>query len=425
MNGLKWAGLLVIASSALGACSSDGDSSAAGGSGGSGAAGASGSTASSAGSSGSSAAGPVYAVESLVFGMSAGDSSTSYVVLLDSLASRADVTLDSAREFPGYAPLDTVAGKLYAGSGEAPQVTGFEIGSDLSWHELDTVSFGNFTTASLDGDVLVDANKGFAALADKNYVAWDPGALSLGSLMPLSADIPSKRGDFLVQRGYGHELVGDLIFQPYYWSDAAFQSFSGTSQIAVIDAAAGSFAAANEAPCPHLHITTQDEDGNLYFSNGVASIPPVALDDTQPHNCMVRVNAGDRAIDPAFTVDFKDLTDGREGSNLFYIGNGLAFFNVYHAERDKLTADSTYSSVMYSANYHLWTLDLKTMSAKPMAGIDYTGGQFVAFHLGDEIFVAVPNAAYSSTDIYAVSADGVAEKRFAVQGWAFKMLKVR
>jgi hypothetical protein len=80
---------------------------------------------------------------------------------------------------------------------------------------------------------------------------------------------------------------------------------------------------------------------------------------------------------------------------------------------------------MYSASYHLWTLDLATMEAKMMDGIDYTGGQYVAFHLGERVFVAVPNAAYSSTAIYEVNDAGVAEKKFDVQGWAFKMLKVR
>ncbi|HYQ14652.1 MAG TPA: hypothetical protein VEQ58_02810, partial [Polyangiaceae bacterium] len=61
---------------------------------------------------------PLYAIESLLFGMQEGDSSTSYVMLLDSLDRTEEVSLDDGREFPGYAPLDSVDGKLYAGSGE-------------------------------------------------------------------------------------------------------------------------------------------------------------------------------------------------------------------------------------------------------------------------------------------------------------------
>jgi len=80
---------------------------------------------------------------------------------------------------------------------------------------------------------------------------------------------------------------------------------------------------------------------------------------------------------------------------------------------------------MYSSSYHLWTLDLTTMTAKIMDGIDFTGGQYVAFHLGERVFIAVPKGDYSSTAIYEVTAAGAAERKFDVQGWAFKMLKVR
>ncbi|HEY0467404.1 MAG TPA: hypothetical protein VGC79_24560 [Polyangiaceae bacterium] len=367
---------------------------------------------------------PVFAIESLVFGQSEGESSTSYVLLTHSLETQDALTLDSAREFPGYAPLDAIGGRLYAGSGEKPTITGFDVSDELVWSQIDTVSFGNFTSASIEGNVLVDAERGFVALNDKNYVSWNPSTLSIGSSVPLSDAIPSKRGALSVQRGYGHEIVGNSIYQPYYWSDDTFQSYSQQSQIALLDAAKNEFGAVMDAPCPHLHITTSDEDGNLYFSNGAASIASAVLDSEQPRNCMVRVNKGKSAIDSSFTVDFKELAEGREGSNFFYIGKGVGFFNVYHAERDD-KSDPAYGDIMYSPNYHLWTLDLKTMSAKIMDGIDFTGGQYVAFHLAGRVFVAVPNGLYSSTAIYEVLANGTAEKRFDVQGWAFKMLQVR
>ena len=402
--------------SEAGAPSSAGDTSQPGGAAGETAAG---------GAAGARPAAPLYAIESLVFGMNEGDSSTSYVMLLDSLDRSAEVTLDSGREFPGYAPVDSVGGKLYAGSGEAPTITSFEISPELTWKELDAVSFANFTSASLDGNVLVDSKHGVVALGDKNWVSYDPAALAVGDLIQLSADIPETRGELTAQRGYGHELSGTTIYQPYYWSDATFQKYAQQSQIAVFDANKSEFTNVIDAPCPHLHITTADDAGNMYFSNGAASIGSAVLDADQPRNCLVRLEKGATAIDEAFTIDFAYLTDGREGSNFFYIKDGLGFFNVYHAERDELSADTAYSTVMYSSSYHLWTLDLTTMTAKIMDGIDFTGGQYVAFHLGERVFIAVPKGDYSSTAIYEVTAAGAAERKFDVQGWAFKMLKVR
>jgi hypothetical protein len=367
---------------------------------------------------------PVYAIESLTFGMNEGDSSTSYVLLLDSLDTQAEVKIDNAVELPGYAPLDTIGGKLYAGSGEEPTVTPLEVADDLSWTALDHVSFGNYTSAPLQGYVMVDPQQSFVALNDQNWVSWNPTALATGAVLELPSSIPQTRGELTLQRGYGHEIVGKSVYQPYYWADKSFQSYSQESQIAVLDAASSKFTSVIEAPCPHLHIATQDESGNLYFSNGNASIASAALDPAQPRNCIVRVKKGATSLDEAFTVDFKDLAEGREGSNFFYVGNDVGFFNVYHAERDD-KQDPAYNDVMYSASYHLWTLDLKTMTAKIMDGIDFSGGQYVAFHLGDRVFVAIPNGAYSSTAVYEITAAGAAEKRFDVQGWAFKMLKVR
>jgi len=367
---------------------------------------------------------PVYAIESLTFGMNEGDSSTSYIILLDSLDTQDEVTLDNGRELPGYAPLDTVGGKLYAGSGEQPIVTPLEIADDLTWNELETLSFINYTTAPLQGYVMVDSKSAFAVLNDQNYVGWDPTALTTGKVLDLPSSIPQTRGELTLQRGYGHEIVDKSVYQPYYWADKSFQVYSQESQIAVLDAASSKFTSVIDAPCPHLHITTQDENGNLYFSNGIASIGSAVLDPAQPRNCMVRVKNGATGVDQAFTVDFKDLAEGREGSNFFYVGRDIGFFNVYHAERDD-KEDPAYSDVMYSANYHLWTLDLKTMTAKIMEGIDFSGGQYVAFHLGERVFVAIPNGQYTSTAVYEITAAGAAEKRFDVQGWAFKMLQVR
>ena len=44
---------------------------------------------------------PVYAIESLTFGMNEGDSSTSYVLLLDSVDTQDEIELANGRELPG------------------------------------------------------------------------------------------------------------------------------------------------------------------------------------------------------------------------------------------------------------------------------------------------------------------------------------
>ncbi len=285
------------------------------------------------------------------------------------------------------------------------------------------MSFSNYSSAPLQGNVLVDSKHAFVALGDQSYVAGTRATCRSAQhsiCRVRSAD--AGRADaaaWLWARDRRQARVSALLL-----GDQSFQSYSSQSQIAVLDALSSKFTSVIDAPCPHLHITTQDKSGNLYFSNGNASIASAAIDPAQRGNCLVRVKKGQTTLDDVFTVNFKDLADGREGSNFFYVSGEIGFFNVYHAEREG-KPDPAYNDVMYSANYHLWTLDLKTMTAKIMDGIDFSGGQYVAFHLGERVFVAIPNGAYSSTAVYEVTAAGTAEKRFDVQGWAFKMLQVR
>jgi hypothetical protein len=149
------------------------------------------------------------------------------------------------------------------------------------------------------------------------------------------------------------------------------------------------------------------------------------LNPDHPRNCFARSDAGSTAIGESSVVYFKDLTEGREGSNLLHVSGDLFVFNVYHAELDDITPETEFAAVDYSPNYHLWTLDRATMKAAMTEGIGFSGGQVTAYRIDDITYVAIPDASYSTTAVYKISDKGAAEKLFDVQGWAFKMFRVR
>jgi hypothetical protein len=369
--------------------------------------------------------GPLYAVESLIFG---DQGRFSYVALLPSLEEQPEVLLDDAREFPEYAPADAHGGMIVVGSGEAPTLTGYAISDSGDWIEAQTVSFARYATQALEASVYVGADKAYVPFDRTNHVTWNPATFTIGAEVGAPPGIPLTRGangELAVTRGYAHALRGDTLFQPYYWADQTFDLYAPVSQVSVIDTAGDRVASVVDVPCPHLHITTQDEDGDIYFSNGQGSIAAAVLDEDQPANCFARIAAGSTALDAGSIVRFRDLTGGREGSNFFYIGDGVGFFNVYHAERDDITPETSFADIDFSSSYHLWTLDLATMEARIMDGIDYAGGQFLAFRIDERSYVAVPTSDYARTAVYEVFSSGRAEKRFDVQGWAFKMFRVR
>jgi hypothetical protein len=368
---------------------------------------------------------PLYAVESLIFG---DEGSFSYVALVPALEARDRVLLSEAREFPEYAQADALDGRLIVSSGDAPTLTSYEVTDDGEWIEGDAISFSKYMSIPVDTSIYVSAEKAFVPFDTTSWVTWNPETFELGDEIAAPDEIPLARGDndeLLVWRGHSYELRGETLFQPYYWADETFHAYTRESAVSVVDVENDRVKSVFEAPCPHAHITSQDSKGNLYFSNGQGSIAAALLSEGHAKNCFFRVNAGEETIDESSITYFSDLTDGREGSNVFVVNEKLAIFNVYHAELDDLGEDAEFDAVDYSESYHLWTLDLETFEAAPMENIDYSGGQVVAYDIDGRLLLTIPAPDYSETAVYEISSDGRPEKLFDVEGWAFKVFRVR
>lgn len=366
---------------------------------------------------------PLYAIGILVM---ADGTQTTYMQLLDSFDTQPTVAVTNAREFAGYAPAAAAGGKVFISNGEAPKLTRFAIGEDKTWAEEATLGFSNYSQTPLTQSIVISDTQAYAPFDALGYVGWNPSTFALGAEVPQPQTIPLEREGLGVYRGYAHVVSGQYAYQPFYFTNSAFTQLGKTSIIGVLDAQTNTWVASPEVACPHMHLTTKDADGNMYFSPGQYSIPPAVLDTSFPRNCMVRIKAGQTTLDPDFgTVNFSDLAEGREGSNFFYIRDGIGFFNVYHAERDSVTPQTPPSAIVYSSSYHLWTYNLNTKTAAPMQGIDYAGGQYTSYRIDDRVFVAVPAGDYSATTVYEITAGGSAEKRFDTVGWAFNMFRVR
>lgn len=365
---------------------------------------------------------PLYIIQSLIFGA---EGRSSYVIPSRELVAGPPVSLAMGREFPEYSPADAIEGKLAVGSGESPSLSFFSIADDGVWTDEATLSFSNFTSQPLAGNVPVGGNEAYVPFDTTNHARYDVTTFTITGEVGAPADVPLVRDGLNANRGFGQLLRDGELFQPYYYADSEFRTYGRDSIIQTIDTLSDAPTSSQSVPCPHLHITSADDDGNLYFSNGQGSIAAALLSPGGAPNCFARINAGESTVDPASITAFRDLTGGREGSNLFYIGGGKALFNVYHAERDALSADSELEVVDMSSSYHLWTLDLATGQAAMLEGVDFAGGQFTALRVDGRTIVTIPAANYASTTFYDVTPDLVVSRLFEVEGWAFKTFRLR
>ncbi len=355
------------------------------------------------------------------------DGSKSYVILLPNLGVQPDVTLEGGREFGGFSPADVHDGKVIVGSGEAASSSVFELDEDLTWDELGSVGFSNYTSEAISANVSVSSNKIYTPIQVVDFLTWDPNSFELGQVVSAPDTLLSfaESSDLLVRRGYSTELRGDTLFQPYYFSDDAYGAFAGCRKSASSTRKTTLSPTCSTSIARTCTSRRRTRTATSTSSNGQYSIAPAVLTPDHPKNCFVRINAGETTVDPDSLTYFADIAEGREGSNFFPISGDLALFNVYHAERDELTEDSELSVVSYSANYHLWTYNLTTHESAPMEGIDYAGGQFVAYRIDGKVYLTVPKGDYSETAVYGISNAGKATKLFDVEGWGFKLLKVR
>ena len=365
---------------------------------------------------------PLYIIQSLIFGA---EGQASYVIARPELVPEPTISLAEGREFPEYSPADAIDGKLAVGNGEAPSLAFFSISDSGVWTDEATISFSNFTGEPLAGNVPVGGNKAYVPFETTNHAKYDLTTFTITGEVGAPADVPLLRDGLSANRGFGQQLRDGQLLQPYYYASQEVHSYSGDSVIETIDTVSDVPLLSQSVPCPHLHITSADDDGNLYFSNGQGSIAAALLTPGGAPNCFARINAGETRVDPTSITLFRDLAEGREGSNLFYIGGGKALFNVYHSERDDLSPSSPFAVVDMSSSYHLWTLDLATGQAAPLEGLDFAGGQFTVLRVDDRSIVTIPTADYSSTAFYEITPDLVVSKLFDVEGWAFKTFRLR
>jgi hypothetical protein len=361
----------------------------------------------------------LYAISSLVFGP---DTTTTYVSLLDSLAPQS-VDLADAYEFSGTADLWVNEGDVFVADGESLTVTKFALeGRELV--ERERLSFGSYGLTSLGFwlNKFISPTKAYLLNGASEVIVWNPESMEISGTIPLPA-LEAPDG-FQVFNGYSDRaaVVRDgKLYQTLYFTDEAFFQYTPSSAIAVFDVASDELLEVLDAPCPGLDHATQDENGDIYFSAWVfAPGGAVALD--QPSTCVVRIPSGSDTPEVAFTL--ADVTDGREGGVMRYLGDGHALISVLHDERVELTPETDPSAVAFAANWRFWNYDIASGTAEPIESIGFNAGAQYSFDIDGTTRMLVALADYSATDVYDVTPAGETTKVIDTAGWAVRLFQV-
>ncbi|WP_394850483.1 hypothetical protein LZC95_23875 [Pendulispora brunnea] len=358
------------------------------------------------------------------------EGATTYVNILDSLDATG-IDRAEAREFPGTTSAASIDGKLFVASGEAPIITRFDVTNRTNWTDEGRINFAaqGLSAASFFTTITTGPQKAYSALNVVDRIVWDPSRLQIQGMVRADARIQLVRDGLTVNQGYEQAVEGNRAFQPFYWASSDFQRFAPYSQVAVYDTGTDQTRALLDTPCPHLHRSAKDDQGNVYFSSGPGSATQWLYDASAPRNCMVRIKAGEDRIDTDFTIRFEELTGGFEAAAFQYYGGDKGFLAVFdHRAVTPVNPNASIDerrAVNESENWHFWVLNLTTRKAAPMNGIGAFTGQFFSVRLDGRVFVLLPKANYVGTRVYEILPDLSAQFRFESTGWIYEMFKVR
>jgi hypothetical protein len=220
-------------------------------------------------------------------------------------------------------------------------------------------------------------------------------------------------------------IRGNRLFRTFHWVNDDTAAYSTDLLLGVYDVEGDTLIElVEETRCPATgNLAHQDELGNIYFSNWIWPVAGTLLRGA-PESCVLRINVDSERFDPAWTFRYSELADGRQGAMFTYLGNAQGLFAAFYDERTTFDATTNPWDYVGSPNWRIWSFDLDTSSAAPVAGIDWNTGAFTPARLDGRTFVMVPGEGWATTQLFEVK-DGNAVPAITVPGWTYQFVKVR
>lgn len=408
------------------------DSGTGSGNAGQGAGGTESNTGSGSSNSGGTDSPPLYVLSMVVFG----DEGTSTYVLPTNTLEMASVSLDDAREFPGYHSLGAVNGHLFVAQ-EEQVLTKFRITDALEFEQAGTVSFANYGV-DVGGEFwqqyVVGNSLAYVGLEATKNVLWNPSTMEvLGVRETSNVPLQDSNGrELLAGFSRSDEVRAGPVMRPFLYHQGDYVNYSNNTLIAVYDSDTHEERAVVDVPCTALQVQTFDEEGNTYWSvhQGEGSNPVKALYNEQNPPCVARFDK-DGNYDKSFTSALTDMTDGRFVATFRYMRDGKALGAVFYPERSNLDLDAEFDDSFLDEIYNpqawrLWLFDLNNREAKPVEGIESFAAGFQYLNTPERTVVMVTeDESESTTLVYEISPEGEATSLFQTEGWLYQLFELR
>jgi hypothetical protein len=203
---------------------------------------------------------------------------------------------------------------------------------------------------------------------------------------------------------------GQPVQMAYFFRDDDWWKFASKSIIALYDPETHEESKLVEIGCPGLAVSSRDEEGYTYWSTwdykGI-----VAAYGMGPWPCVARLTP-DGELDESFTTDLRDLTGGLSHRMFQYVRNGWAVMLVWDHKSSAIDFDNPQPDDDASEKWwndslwSIWKVDLKTMKAAPLEGIEgEINAEIYIEYVDDKIFFNVPYEKWEKMRRYELNDD--------------------
>src|SRR5690606_36821017 len=172
--------------------------------------------------------------------------------------------------FAGYTSIGVADGQLLVTNAETPIIYRFGIGDGLTWQERGELSLLNegVTDSGFYSQYVKRDSMAYAGQDAVTRALWDPVGFAVeGSRMDTELALARDGLDLFVNYNRNYFVFDDRVMRPFSYHDQDWFRWAPDSQIVIYDRDSHAEEAVLEAPCPGLDTITEDERGNLYFSN--------------------------------------------------------------------------------------------------------------------------------------------------------------
>jgi hypothetical protein len=250
--------------------------------------------------------GPVYVVFSTI---DTPDGRSGYFVTTSSIESDSPVDVAAGLEVPGggqmYAPPGE--GFFLLGSGEAPTFTRYDLDAAGNPQQGRTLSFANLGVDDVWRHMIfVDANKAyFLDLTQLQIISFNPTTMELNTTIPVN--------DFLcqeVQTEFGTPIRREdgFYFPRSCWD---LDVTSAGSSLVRLDPETDQVTVSHDDRCMGMQVGFMAASGDAYwFSDHDASMEWSVQGRQGPHDCALRLRAGESSFDPTWELDLTSRTNG-------------------------------------------------------------------------------------------------------------------